>query len=213
MANFADAIEPILDLGGAISFPIAYAPEEAGQTFVEGTPVQIDSTGIGAADGGVAAWDGTGLTAQIAGIAIQNANNLATTGAGQSQPFSPVLGPGSVIGNYAANSNQPLAVITPPMVPLSDGTLGFYIALPSTRFVGKLGTSATVTPVATSNAQVGLAFGLTKDSGNNFWYVDTNKTGGTAAVRIVGLSPLEPVGTVGGHVIFTFLPAVVQIVA
>jgi hypothetical protein len=213
MSNFADAIEPILDLGGAISFPIAYLPEEAGQTFVEGTPVQVDSTGIGAADGGVAAWDGTHLVAQIAGIAIQNANNLGTTGSGQAQPFSPVLGPGSVIGNYAANSNQPLAVITPPMVPFTDGTIGFYIAAPTTRFVGKLGTSSTVTPVATSNAIVGLSFGLTKDTGNNFWYVDTAKTGGTAAVQIVGLSPLEPVGTVGGHVIFTFLPGVVQIIA
>jgi hypothetical protein len=213
MANFADAIEPTQDLGGAISFPIEYLPEEAGQTFVEGTPVMVLSTGIGAADGGVAVWDGTTLTRGIAGIAIQNANNLGTTGAGQPQPFSPVLGPGSVIGNYAANSNQSLAVITPPMVPFSDGTIGFYIAAPTTRFIGKLGTSATVTPVATSNAQVGLIFGLTKDSGNNFWYVDTNKTGGSAAVLITGLSPLEPVGTVGGHVIFTFLPAVAQIVA
>lgn len=213
MSNFADAIEPTLDLGGAISFPIAYSPEEAAQTFVEGTPVQLQMTGVGAADGGVAAWDGTTLVRGIAGIAIQTANNLGVTGSGQAQPFSPVLGPGSVIGNYAANSNQSLAVITPPMVPFTDGTLGYYIAAPTTRFIAKLGTSATVTPSATSNAQVGLIFGLTKDSGNNFWYVDINKTGGSAAVQIVGLSPLEAVGTVGGHVVFVFLPAVAQIVA
>jgi hypothetical protein len=215
MSNFADAIEPSLDLGGAISFPIAYNPEEAGQTFVEGTPVMVLSTGVGAADGGVAVWDGTSLAPPggIAGIAISNANNLGSTGAGQSQPYSPVLGPGSNIGSYAANSNQALAVITPPMVPFTDGTIGYYIAAPTTRFIGKLGTSATVTPVATSAAQVGLKFGLTKDTGNNFWYVDTNKTGGSAAVLIVGLSPLEAVGTVGGHVLFVFLPAVAQIVA
>ena len=213
MANFADAIEPVQDLGGAVSFPELYLPEEAGQTFVEGTPVQVNSTGIGTADGGVAAWDGAGLVAQIAGFAAENASNLGTTGAGFPQPFSPILGPGSVIGNYAANSNQSLAVITPPMVPMSAGWITFYIAAPTTRFIAKLGTSATVTPVATSNAQVGLAFGLTKDSGNNFWYVDTNKTGASAAVRIVGLSPLEPVGTVGGHVIFVVLPAVAQIFA
>jgi hypothetical protein len=213
MSNFADAIEPSLDLGGAISFPIAYSPEEAAQTFVEGTPVQLQMTGVGAADGGVAVWDGTTLVRGIAGIAIQNANNLGVTGSGAPQPFSPVLGPGSVIGSYAANSNQSLAVITPPMVPFTDGTLGYYIAAPTTRFIAKLGTSATVTPSATSNAQVGLIFGLTKDTGNNFWYVDINKTGGSAAVQIVGLSPLEAVGTVGGHVIFTFLPAVAQIVA
>lgn len=215
MANFADSIEPILDLGGAISFPIAYSPEEAGQTFVEGTPVMILSTGNGAADGGVAAWDGTSFAPPggIAGFAIQNANNLATTGAGLPQPFSPVLGPGSVIGNYAANSNQALAVITPPMVPFTDGSLGYYIALPTTRFVGKLGNSAAVTPSATSFAQVGLKFGLSKDTGNNFWYVDLTKTGGSAAVQIVGISPLEPIGTVGGHVIFVVLPGVGQITA
>ena len=208
MANFADALEPTQDLGGAISFPIAYSPEEAAETFVEGTPVQINAT-----DGGVQAWDGTTLTRGIAGIAIQNANNLGTTGSGLPQPFSPVLGPGSVIGSYAANANQPLAVITPPMVPFTDGTLGYYIALPTTRFIGKLGTSSTVTPVATAFNQVGLIYGLTKDTGNNYWYVDTNKTGGSAAVLIVGISPLEPIGTVGGHVIFTFLQAVGQIQA
>jgi hypothetical protein len=190
-------------LGGAISFPIDYAPEEAGMTFVEGTPVQINAT-----DGGVQAWDGTTVAAGIAGFAIQNANNLGTTGAGLPQPFSPVLGPGSNIGSYAANSNQPLAVITPPMVPFTDGTLGFYVAAPTTVFVGKLGTSATVTPVATTFQIVGLEYGLTKDTGNNFWYVDANKSN---AVRIVGISPLEPIGTVGGHVFFVIVNSVAQI--
>jgi hypothetical protein len=209
MANFADSIEPVKDLGGAISFPIAYSPEELGQTFVEGTPVQIVTTG-GTADGGVQAWDGATVIAGIAGFAIQNANNLGTTGSGQPQPFSPVLGPGSVIGNYAANSNQPLAVITPPMVPFTDGTLGYYIAAPTTVFQGKLGTSSTVTPVATAANMVGQNFGLTKDTGNNFWYVDTAKNN---AVRIVGISPLEATGTVGGHVFFVVLNAVAQIFA
>lgn len=205
MANFADAIEPVKDLGGAISFPIAYSPEELSQTFVEGTPVQINAT-----DGGVQAWDGATVAAGIAGFAIQNANNLGTTGAGMPQPFSPVLGPGSNIGSYAANSNQPLAVITPPMVPFTDGTLGYYIAAPTTVFVGKLGTSATVTPVATTFQIVGLEYGLTKDTGNNFWYVDANKTN---AVRIVGISPLEAIGTVGGHVFFVIVNSVAQIFA
>ena len=213
MANFADAIEPTQDLGGAISFPELALPEGAGQTFVEGTPVEVASTLIAPNDGGVYAWDGATLAGAIAGFAAENAANLGTTGAGAPQPFSPVTGHGSVIGNYAANANQPLAVITPPMVPTSDGTIRFNIAAPTTRFIGKVGTSATVTPVATANNMVGAIFGLTKDSGNAFWYVDTNKTGANAVVRIVGLSPLEPVGTVGGHVIFIVLPAAAQIVA
>ena len=73
MANFADAIEPVKDLGGAISFPVGFSLEEASQTFVEGTPVQINGT-----DGGVQAWDGTTVARGIAGFAWQNANNLGT---------------------------------------------------------------------------------------------------------------------------------------
>lgn len=203
MANFADAIEPVLDLGGANSFPMQYGAEEASQTAVEGTPVQINGT-----DGGVQAWDGTTVAAGIAGFAAMNFSNLGTLGSGQAQPFSPVLGPGSVIGNYAANSNQSLALITPPMVPFSDGTIGFYTAAPTTIFIAKLGTSASVTPVATALNQRGTVAGLTKDTGNNFWYVDTNKTN---AVRIVGFSLLEAIGTVGGHVYFVILNSVAQI--
>jgi hypothetical protein len=205
MANFADSIEPVLDLGGAISYPMQWVIEEASQTAVEGTPVQINAT-----DGGVQAWDGTTVAAGIAGFAAMNFANLGTTGSGAPQPFSPILGPGSVIGNYAANANQPLALITPPMTPLSDGKLGFYIAAPTTIFQAKLGTSASVTPVATAANQLGTVLGLTKDTGNNYWYVDTNKTN---AVRIVGFSPLEAIGTVGGHVFFVILNSVAQLFA
>jgi hypothetical protein len=208
MASFADAIEPQQDTGGALSFPMQAIIEEAGQTFLYGMPVQVNAT-----DGGVQLWDGTTLAAGIAGIAAQNAQNLGTTGAGAPVGFSPVLGPGSSIGNYAANSNQPLAVITPPMVPMTDGFNYFFTAAPVTVFRAKIGTSATVTPIATTNQQVGLSYGLTKDTGNNFWYVDSNKTGANAAVRIIALDPLDPVGTVGGHVLFVILPAVAQLFA
>lgn len=207
MSSFADAIEPNQDSGGAVSFQIQALVEEAGQTFLYGMPVQVNAT-----DGGVQIWDGATLTAGIAGIAAENAQNLGTTGAGAAPPFGPIDG-GSNIGNYAANSTQSLAVIRPPGVPISTGLNRFFVAGPNTIFIARLGTGATVTPVATNNNQVGLAYGLTKDTGNNFWYVDTNKTGGNAAVRIVGLSPLEAAGTVGGHVLFTILPAVAQIVS
>jgi hypothetical protein len=206
MASFADAVEAQQDIGGAISFPVRAIIEEAGQVFKYGWPVQI-----AAGDGGVQVWDGTTLAAGIAGFAVQDAQNLGTTGAGAPVGFSPVLGPGGSIGSYLANANQPLSVITPPMVPITDGFNYFAVAAPTTVFRAKLGTGATVTPVATTNQQVGLSFGLTKDTGNNFWYVDTNKTAGNAAVRIVGLDPLDPVGTVGGHVLFVVLPAVAQL--
>ena len=204
MASFADAVEPIMDSGGAISFQVQWLVEEAGQTFLYGMPVQVNNV-----DGGVQLWDGATLTAGIAGIAMQNGQNLGSTGLGAPAPFGPITGAGGT-GTFAANSAQASAVIIPAMTPLVFGLSAFAVAGPNTLFIAKIGTSATVTPVATTNQQVGVAYGLTKDTGNNFWYVDTNKTGASAAVRIMMLSPLEAVGTVGGHVIFQFLPAVAQ---
>jgi hypothetical protein len=209
MATLSDAIFPVQNLGGAVSFPVGFQVEDAGQTFVIGTPVEVKP-----ATGGLIAWDGALLTAGIAGFMAEiQANNLGSIGSGAPVGFSPVLGIGSVVGNYAANPNQPSAVITPPMVPMSDGRLRYWIAAPGTVFIGKLGTSATNTPSATAQTQVGSSFGLTKDPGNSFWFVDLNKTGANAAVSIVALSPLEAVGTVGGHVLFVVLPAVAQIFA
>ena len=212
MAGFADAISPYQDLGGAVSFTSQGTIEESGQTFLLGTPVQINAT-----DGGVQAWDGSTLTKGIAGFSLQPGQNLGTTGAGApTLPYGPISGAGSNIGSYAppGDSNQPLAVITPPMVPLTDGYSYYVIAAPTTRFIGTIGSSSgTPAAIATNNNQVGVAYGLTKDSGNNFWYVDTNKTGGSAAVLIVALYPLDAVGTVGGHVIFVVLNAVAQIFA
>jgi len=199
MPNFADAIEPQQDIGGAISFPVRAIIEEAGQTFLYGMPVMINAT-----DGGVQIWDGSvGATHLIAGIAMQNAQNLGTTGAGAPSGFSPVLGPGSSIGSFAANPNQSLAVITPPMVPITDGYNYFAVASPTTIFRAKYGT--TNNPTATTNQLVGTSIGMTKDTGNNFWYADSAKTGASAVLNIVGLDPLDPVGTVGGHIFFTFI--------
>lgn len=203
MANFADAIFPVQNLGGgAASFPVGFQIEEAGQTFVIGNPVQVKS-----ADGGLQLWDGTTVSNGIAGIAMENGNNLGSTGLGAPSGFSPITGAGSVIGSYAANPYQPSAVITPPMVPMSDGRIRFWLGGPGTVFIARIGTSSTVTPVATAQTQVGALYGLTKDTGNSYWYVDTNKNN---AVQVVALSPLETVGTVGGHVLFTFQPGILQ---
>jgi hypothetical protein len=210
VANFADAIGPVQNLGGAVSFPVNYAPEEGGVSTAipGGTPVQIK-----AADGGLQNWDGATIPG-IAGILAElSFNNLASTGSGAPSGFSPILGPGSVIGNYSGNAAQPFGVITPPMVPMSDGRLRFWTAAPGTVFIAKKGTSATVTPVATALTDRSQQWGLTKDTGNAFWYVDVNKTGGSAVLQVVDISPLEAVGTVGGHLLFVFLPAAVQIFA
>ena len=212
MPNFADAISPIQNLGGAQSFLVGYQIEGASipTNIPWGTPVMINST-----DGGLINWNGTTTTAGIAGILAENSfNNLGSTGLGAPQGFSPILSYGSVVGNYPANSTQLGAVISPPMVPMSDGRMRYFMARVGTTFIGKLGTSIAAspsTPVATAYNQVGVSYGLTKDTGNPFWYVDVNKTGGAAVLQISAISPLEPIGTVGGHVLFTFLQGAVQV--
>lgn len=212
MANFSDAIEPVQDTGGAVSFPESYFLEGAGQTFLTGTPVEIGATTDSKT--GVIVWDGTTVVKGIAGFAAQAAQNLSTTGAGAPGPFTPITGPGSNVGNYAANPYQSLAVITPPMTPLADGFSYFFNAGPTTVFRACIGTSAAgtgslVAAIATANSQVGQPFGLTLDT-NGFWFVDTNKSN---AVIVTALDPLQSVGTVGGHVFFTVIPTVVQIPA
>lgn len=206
MAVGALEITPQQALGGAVSFAMNSLPEEASQNGIPaGTPCQI------ASDGGVKAWDGSTTSAGIAGIFAIQTNNLATTGVGQPVGFSPVIGPGSYIGSYPANPNQPAAVITPPGVPFSDGTIQFFTAVPTTTFAAVIGTSSgTPAPVATAASQIGKSYGLTIDS-NGYWYVDVNKTSGSAVLTIVDIDPREAVGTVGGIVWFRFLPAAAQL--
>jgi hypothetical protein len=207
MANFSGPIEPAQNLGGAVSFAIRRVIEESGQTAPYGTPVQVNAT-----DGGLQAWVGTATANTIAGF-LQEGNgfsNLGTTGVGAPQGFTPVLGPGSVVGNYAPNATQSSAIITPALVPINDGRAGYYVATATTVFVAKYGTTGTAT--ATTNQIVGTQVGLTKDT-NNYWYADAGKSGGNVAIEIVGLDPRDAVGTVGGRVLFVVLPAFLQIVA
>lgn len=207
MPAFSIAIEPVQNQGGAVSFAVARIIEEASQTFVEGTPVMVNAT-----DGGIQAWNGTVFTNSIAGFAVENASNLGATGSGAPSGFTPVLGPGSVVGSYVANANQPAAVVTPPGVPINDGRIGVWLAAPGvTVFVAKVGNAGVA--AATTNQQVGAQFGLTKDPVNSFWYVDVSKTGASAVLQVIMLDPRDAVGTVGGRVWFSILNASAQLFA
>lgn len=86
----------------------------------------------------------------------------------------------------------------------------FYIP-PSDQltFVGSLDTSASEGTGTLAVADRGAEYGVTKTAltGANLgkWYVDQNKTGGSARVRVVEL--IDPVGTVQGRCAFKFLTA------
>lgn len=182
--------------------------EGSGQTFLDGTPVQL----IGTTAGYCKAWDGTTLTAAIAGIAPQAGMNLSTNGAGAAPSFGSIGFPGSPT-TYGTVPNQTAAVNIPAGATFSDGMTLVYQAVTTTLFIAQVDNSA-AGAYAPSISNVGLQYGLTIDA-TGHWYVDLNKsTAGTNTVlEIVALYPNDLAsGSAtteinGGHVIFKFLNA------
>lgn len=182
--------------------------EASGQTFLDGTPVQL----IGATAGYCKAWDGTTLTAAILGIAPQQALNLATNGAGAPGGFGSIGFPGTPT-TYGTVPNQTSAVNIPAGATFSDGMTLVAQAVPTTIFIAQVDNSA-AGAYAPSISNVGLQYGLTIDA-TGHWYIDLNKaTPGTNTVlEIIGLYPNDLVpGSAtteinGGHLLFKFLTA------
>lgn len=178
-------------------------PEAAGQTFLNGVPVQLNGSGY------VQQWDGTTVSAGILGVSESFGLNLGSAGAG-----APVPPWGGVTGSIATQTygtvpNQPNAVNIALGTPVSDGRT-LYIEpnqdnIFQALFDNSAGTvAADWTPV---QASIGLTYGLTKDA-NGYWYVDKNKTGGSAVVQIVAL----PFGSyINAPVNFVFLTAAIQV--
>lgn len=174
--------------------------EKSGQTFLTGTPVQVDS-----GDGGIKEWAGTVGTDLIAGFSAEDANNLATTGAGAPGALAPITGSGSGI-TFGSVPYQSSAKNIPRGQPFSDGRIGFFAATDDIVFQAQVGPAQTT--VATD---VGVSYGITKDA-DNHWYVDRTKTGANAVVKVVGLDPLDG-PKLAGRVLFVVEAADAQIVA
>ena len=178
-------------------------PEAAGQTFLSGSPVQLNGAGF------VQAWDGTTVTAGILGISESFGANLNIAGAG-----APVAPFGGVTGNIAIQTwgsvvNQPLGVNIALGTPATDGRT-LYMEPNQDNIFQALYDNSTGTVTAnwtTTQATVGAILGLTKDA-NGYWYVDGGKTGGSAVVQVVGL-PMGP--GLNSLVNFVFLTAAVQV--
>jgi hypothetical protein len=185
--GIATPIYPIKVLiGGTAQAVVRRLYEKAAQTFNIGTPVQVDAaTGfLFAAPAIVSA-----ATALIAGFSQEPGNNLTTSGVAKTL-------------TYGSVQNQSAAVLIPVGAPPNDGTMGFTEAVDSTIFVGTLGNSATASLATTAQTNLGAIYGLTKDAGNGYWYIDNNitTTAGGACVEITDLlaqfAPL-PINTTG----------------
>lgn len=175
--------------------------EEAAQTFVAGTPVEL------AADGGVKAWDGTTLSGVILGISSEDGHNFGSLGPNAPGPLQPYLGTGASL-TFGSVPNEPSAVNIPGGSPFVDGRLGYFTGQPETIFravFGNAGALATPGP-----ADVGVAYGLTIDSNSKYWYVDKSKTTTNAAVIIAALDPIDG-QILGAHVWVYFKSSVVTL--
>lgn len=167
-------------------------PEAATQTFLAGTPVALD------ASGDVIAWAGvivTALVGAVIGIAKNAGKNLTTAGTAQQ------LSQGSV-PNQASAKNIQRPYFDP------DGATLFEVAVDDTIFQGQVG------PLQTAlQSDVGIPYGMSKDS-DNHWYVDKTKTtvGTNTLVTIVKLDPNDQSATPRG-VYFRFIVGNVQPIA
>lgn len=206
MAISAIPILPVESISGN-QFRAFRIIEEASQTFKQGTPVSITS-----ADGGIAAWtantQGPGQGG-ICGISYEAASNLATTGKGAPTPLSPLTGLGATI-TFGSVPNQTSAVNIPHGAPINDGRVGFILPAADVIFSATLGNNGSpATPTATN---VGKQYGLTLDTGGNYWYVDLNKTtAGTNTVLTVIALDLRDVPAAGTRVLFQFLAGAVNL--
>jgi len=178
-------------------------PEAAGQTFLSGSPVQLNGSGF------VQAWDGATVTAGILGVSESFGSNLGSAGLG-----APVAPFGGVTGNIAIQTwgsvvNQPSAANIALGTPVTDGRT-LYIEPNQDNIFQALYDNSTGTVTAnwtTTQATVGAILGMTKDA-NGYWYVDGGKTGGSAVVQVVGL-PMGP--GLNSLVNFVFLTAAIQV--
>lgn len=162
-------------------------PEGASKTFSVGVPVVL-SSGYIQESGAIS----TGTPA-IVGFSSQYASNLTSAG------VAPFGGSGTTYGKV---QNQANAVNVPIGAPMADGNCGVYIANDETIMQGKTDDAH-----ALAVTDVGSTFGLTKDTGSTFWFVDATITVVGSGAVLECLQLIDPVGTVGGRISFRVIGA------
>lgn len=185
-------------LGTSAANPtIKRMPEKSGQTYLLGTPVQVDVAG---ATGFVIACPAmvSVATAIIAGFSEEPGANLSSSGVAKTL-------------TYGSVQNQSSAVLIPVGAPPNDGTTGFYLASDEIVFIGVLGNSNTAANATVAQADPGKLFGLTKDAGNNYWYIDNFITTAAAGGCVTIFELVDAVGVLNGREAFKVAHACQQL--
>lgn len=177
-------------------------PEAAGQTFLQGVPVQLNA-------GNVQVWDGVTIALGILGVSLENAHNLATAGAGFPSAFTPVGFPGSN-NTFGSVPNQPSGVNLAEGAPFSLGGVTYAEATLNTIFRAQVDNSNGAATVPTK-ANIGTQYGISFDA-NNHAYIDFAKTtpGVNTVVMIYDLDPID--GSIANaRILFKFIKAAMQL--
>ncbi len=191
MAITASLIAPIRAaycLGG-FDIPLLPYNENNSATFKDGSVLTIGA-------GVLAEATDADPTTQIAGIAVQAGQNIA------SAPLYPKYGlvypSGAGLSQASSVVGSALAVAPLLVVP----------ALPHVVFEGTLANEGNDAAVATTD--VWAKAGLAKDSGTGLWYVDKGDTTTLASVLIIGVKNPQDITfgtTTGARVFFCILTA------
>lgn len=189
----------VQETGTGVAMMVAIA-EKATQTYNQNVPVQVDVAG---ATGFVIECPAmvSVATANIAGFSTQPGSNLTTSGVGKT------LTTGQKV------PNQGSAVVIPVGAPWAggDGLAYFVQADDDVVFQGTFGDSSDNTLAVLAQAQITGIFGLFKDPGNAFWYVDNHVTTAASGACVEIVELIDPIGTLNGRVAFKVTKAAQQL--
>src|SRR5258708_31387476 len=176
--------------------------EAAGQTFLQGVPVQLNA-------GNVQVWDGVTIAGGILGVSLENAHNLSTAGAGAPTAFTPFGFPGTGV-TFGTVPNQPAAFNIPEGSPFSLGMLTYAEAVVTTIFREQVDNSTGAATIPTK-ANIRTQYGISFDA-NNHAYIDFAKVtpGVNTVVIIYDLDPID--GSIANaRILFKFIKAAMQL--
>lgn len=160
--------------------------EAASQTFVQGTPVKLNSSG-----NTVAATAGSGSAQEVFyGISALRGKNLSSAGLGASPLYGSITPPWGQ-GAVQDVVNEPNAYSVFHGAPFLDGLTLVQVANLDTIFEIQVDASTGSTYNATT-ALVGSTIALNVD-GNGFWYADLANVNASnyADLTVLSLNPLD----------------------